>query len=56
MMDVNTLVDNIPLRRAAAEDIACTRRFAAASRAADIIVPFLITAVLVAVVFIVASA
>ena len=56
MMDINTLVDNILLSHAAAEDIACARRFAAANKAADIIVPFLMTAVLAAVVFIVASA
>ena len=55
MMDINTLVDNILLSHAAAEDDARARKFAAVNKAADIIVPFLITAALVAVVFIVAS-
>lgn len=55
-MDTNTLVDNIILRRVAVEDNACARRSAAVNEALDIIVPFLITAALVAVVFIVASA
>lgn len=54
-MDINTLVDNIILSHDAAEDSKCARRSAVANEALDIIVPFLITAALVAVVFIVAS-
>ena len=56
MTDISTLVDNILLSHAAAEDSKCTRRFAVVNKVADIIVPFLITAALVIVVFIVASA
>ncbi len=54
-MDINTLVDSILLRRAIAEDNACDRRSVAVNKAADIIVPLLISAALVAVVFIAAS-
>ena len=52
LMDINTLVDNILLSHAAAEDNAYARRSAAVNEALDIIVPFLVTAALLATVFI----
>lgn len=55
MVDIDSIVDNILLSHAAAEDSKCARRSIAVDKAADIIVPFLITAALVAVVFVVAS-
>ena len=44
MMDINTLVDNILLSHAAAEDNVCARRSVVANAAAGIIIPFLIAA------------
>ena len=52
LMDINTLVDNIILSHAAAEDNAYTKRSAAVNTAVDIIVPFLVTTALLAAVFI----
>lgn len=54
-MDINTLVDNILLSHAAAEDSKCARRSAVVNEALDIMVPFLMSAALVAAAFIVAS-
>ena len=52
LMDINTLVDNILLSHAAAEDNVYTKRSAAVNTAIDIIVPFLVTVALLATVFI----
>lgn len=54
MVDVDSIVDNILLNHAA-ENSKCARRSAAVDEELCIIVPFLITAVLVAVAFVIAS-
>jgi hypothetical protein len=55
MTDVDSIVDNILLSHATAEDDDGFRKFVAVAKVIDIIVPFLITAALVVAVFIAAA-